>query len=37
MLVEDKILPKEINNLYEDLVKGSYQILNEEENNIIKK
>jgi GTP pyrophosphokinase len=36
MLVEDKILPKEINNLYEDLVKGSYQILNEEEKKIIK-
>ena len=36
MLVEDKILPKEINNLYEDLVKGSYQILNKEEKKIIK-
>jgi len=36
MLVEDKILPKEINNLYEDLVKGSSQILNEEEKKIIK-
>ena len=36
MLVKDKILPKEINNLYEDLVKGSYQILNEEEKKIIK-
>ena len=36
MLGEDKILPKEINNLYEDLVKGSYQILNEEEKKIIK-
>ena len=36
MLVEDKILPKEINNLYEDLVKSSSQILNEEEKKIIK-
>ena len=36
MLVEDKILPKEINNLYKDLVKGSSQILNEEEKKIIK-
>ena len=36
MLVEDKILPKEINNLYKDLVKNSYQKLNEEEKKIIK-
>ena len=36
MLVEDKILPKEINNLYKDLVQGSYQKLNEEEKKIIK-
>ena len=27
MLVEDKILPIEINNLYKDLVEGSYQKL----------
>ena len=36
MLVEDKILPKEINNLYKDLVQSSYQKLNEEEKKIIK-
>ena len=36
MLVEDKILPKEINDLYEDLIKGSYQKLNEDEKKIIK-
>jgi len=36
MLVEDKILPKEINNLYKDLVKNSYQKLNEKEKKIIK-
>ena len=36
MLVEDKIFPKEINNLYKDLVKNSYQKLNEEEKKIIK-
>ncbi|MEC7880220.1 MAG: RelA/SpoT family protein [Bacteroidota bacterium] len=36
MLVEDKILPKEINNLYKDLVKSSYQKLNEKEKKIIK-
>ena len=36
MLVEDKILPREINNLYIDLVEGSYQKLNENEKEIIK-
>ena len=36
MLVEDKILPKEINDLYQDLVEGSYQKLNEREKEIIK-
>ncbi len=36
MLVEDKILPREINNLYNDLVEGSYQKLNENEKEIIK-
>ena len=36
MLVEDKILPKDINDLYEDLVKGSYQKLNKKEKEIIK-
>ena len=36
MLVEDKILPKEINNLYKDLVQSSYQKLNEEEKKVIK-
>jgi len=36
MLVEDKILPREINNLYIDLVEGSYQKLNESEKEIIK-
>ena len=36
MLVEDKILPIEINNLYKDLVEGSYQKLNEKEKEVIK-
>ena len=36
MLVEDKILPKDINDLYEDLIKGSYQKLNKKEKEIIK-
>ena len=36
MLVEDKILPKEINALYKDIVNGSYQKLNEQEKEIIK-
>ena len=36
MLVEDKILPKEINDLYQNLVEGSYQKLNEREKEIIK-
>lgn len=36
MLVEDKILPREINNLYIDLVEGSYQKLNKSEKEIIK-
>ena len=36
MLVEDKILPKEINDLYKELVDGSYQKLDEKEKEIIK-
>ena len=36
MLVEDKILPIEINNLYKDLVEGSYQKLNEKDKEVIK-
>ncbi len=36
MLVEDKILPKEIIDLYQNLVEGSYQKLNEREKEIIK-
>ena len=36
MLVEDKILPIEINNLYIDLVEGSYQKLNEKDKEVIK-
>ena len=36
MLVEDKILPKEINDLYKELVDGSYQKLKDKEKKIIK-
>ena len=34
--ISSKILPKEINDLYQDLVEGSYQKLNEREKEIIK-
>jgi len=36
MLVEDKILPKEINDLYKELIDGSYQKLKDKEKKIIK-